>query len=1682
MRKPRRDDRASTHVLEAVIIASIMVCSVVYVATFQAPPPAAHATREALQQRSLDALSILSDTPAPGDAMGQTMLSAYVAECLQGNCSHLDAKMRQLLPAGASYSLAISNGYRTFTIQDNRTPPGEAVTVSRLFEPQWSYTFVGNGQSMLTPSRDPMVSYALPVFNSNIIDQGGSPLRILLHGTADGANVTLSASASTQASTPTNTSTPAASLYFVDGSSQPVGVLDVTSQSMVSSAAGDYPSKANLNFRLRVTEAGGVELPAGAELRLDMPRAWNASASAALNPGWTLVASQANASGASLNTSIIARTLAPLKSASLDFLFNATYHGDPVPDYTFHALLGKGAAAEANLLVRGNTSTSSAYARPALAASTPRPMGGSSAVATTWVLGVAVPGSGIVIDDVEIIEQEGRAIFGTASVVAGGGSVHSYGDRIVWTPSGTLQPGLHNLVLSIAPSGTVASPTTQRATYTPPFTVADFTGRYLDQVATGFWRQTVLPNTSAFDGYENVGGAAGTTHTIRSDNTFRGVSMPGSANYTVANLTVNTSAIGSYVGVERRSVPVGGTAIIEIDVQSLLFQLAQAGLNTSVSMHIYPPWSGDNRMPIDTSTSFDSQLLQSDITALTLMDLNGDGYPDPILGTSNGRVLALHGLTGGRLEGDVFNAPIAPSTSGSSAPAITQLTTTIINGTAYVVVGTSQGSVFLLDDGLRLAASWYFSNAVTSLTATVTAMDASTDVDGDGRLDVAIGVEFRNPSTSAVSDALYVLRSLAGSATLAAYNPAGNDPDHFYNPVGTPQALLALSRMGGWSNATTGLATSYTYTPGVTDMQTPALNTVPPSGQGSTIMLPRAGLRGVGADGRDSWLLAGAPVTVARTYDFEGDGVPDILAGQPAGYVILANGSLPTSPLSGLMLSGPTEWVAAVTHDAAHAAALSRDGTPVFTANGWNSYVAMGCVQGLCQLPPGLTGIAMNASTSGWVSGPASLLMRSLPASASDAASDAGLAAATVIPNVTRGGATLPLDPLVPLSTPYDFNDIAFRYGPQRDVGFAIGTRTGCLAPASTCGAESLIIKTTNGGQSWWAATSTNSSLLSKTNGTLTKGLTRMNWTNDSLGWVVGAGGTLLRTTNGGSTWQGLDVNGTSVDLLGIGCVPQAPATCIVVGKGGMAWKSTNALDAWPNFSAMPQVLDALGAGKDALSVGFVNASVAFLGSSNVVLQTWDGGSHWSALPLGYVPGNANVVNTLPDGNGFLYGGNVAQDRIFQFAHYNMSSRAQTTNLAALGGIPAGAKVSRVDVDASDVRAPPNQLVTYNVSTNGGGSWKGVLATGAGATADAHLEYGSAVKDFYTHYYAPIPVSVQGDDVRIRLDFTTYGESTAMSAWASNLKLRFYWNDSGGAHVSTAALDLNETTYKDAAATDADWTAGLGGVHQPLANSAYWVANVSGAVLDVLVGKNVAGDARAEVYVATGDVIAENSPDSILYAGANAGQTTGVDNRVYMLDGKTGAILARTATFAGHVTHLALSDVDNDGVPEMLYATVESGATGILYGLYPSNLTVAWKQDLAGGRPSGLAAGRIQGPAGDAIVVTGQRTTGGIVVPGEALAYRTSGARAWSSLADSQGHYTVSVPVPDWWLFGPYVVEVAVDWRTTGMGFDLQSQSPVPVVQTERFYDYFLVTPPGALSPPSPLYNVQLTTWYDDWR
>lgn len=206
-------------------------------------------------------------------------------------------------------------------------------------------------------------------------------------------------------------------------------------------------------------------------------------------------------------------------------------------------------------------------------------------------------------------------------------------------------------------------------------------------------------------------------------------------------------------------------------------------------------------------------------------------------------------------------------------------------------------------------------------------------------------------------------------------------------------------------------------------------------------------------------------------------------------------------------------------------------------------------------------------------------------------------------------------------------------------------------------------------------------------------------------GWAAGENGTLLRTTNGGSTWSpcfaGNFENLSELDfadsLKGILC---SGPDILVTTDGGRSWDLTYR---FPGYSI------------DALKM--LNQDTAFVGISNGIGKlygTTDGGQTWNEL-LGNLPDAILDIDMRPAGNGVLVGtGGMAM----KTANYGQSWT----------GLPLG-----TFDDLFDVSMPTNQnifiasSVEIHFSGNGGTSFTSEPNPGSALGSDLlSIDFGSA--------------------------------------------------------------------------------------------------------------------------------------------------------------------------------------------------------------------------------------------------------------------------------------------------------------------------------------------------------------------
>lgn len=629
-------DEGSTQVLEAVIVATLMVSSVAFVVTFRDTESGDRPERASLAQGARDALAILHETPAEA-GRGGSLLDALLMDCLQGECGALDARLRAILPPGVAFAVYLGNGQGELVVYEPRAPSGEAVTTRQSVQPAWSHTLLAPALGVVGVASDPLVVDALPIFHSNVLTPGGSALSVLVRGTraSDNASYVLKTSASTYAASVEDASrTPAASLYFHDGSGVPQAFRDASALTL---AASLLPTGASVPFYVRLEESAGVRVPAGTILEVRVPRGWTAVASQPLNgASWLVGTNATDPSGAADGSTVTARLLHDLVGGFADLRLDAVYAGDANDHYPFDARLSRGASASASLLVRADSHvTPPPYETPAARLSHPAPMGATAT--TTWTLSASIPRSAssvlgdlVRVHSVEVVEESGAGIFGAVTPVSSaGGAWANHGDRLVWTGDAVLSAASPlALTFQVAASG---EPSPVPLAQAPDVEVSldGATLRLQDPVSPGLQRGVILPASAGRGGYDaSTGAGLEQTHTLTSGVVHRGVALPGSAEYTASQAAgLRDSLFGSHVQVAHRAVPVGGEVTLAVDVQPVMYEAALLQATPSVALRFYAPSSGAMGIPALEMDLFDGSLLQGPL--LAQVDTNGDGSPDP---------------------------------------------------------------------------------------------------------------------------------------------------------------------------------------------------------------------------------------------------------------------------------------------------------------------------------------------------------------------------------------------------------------------------------------------------------------------------------------------------------------------------------------------------------------------------------------------------------------------------------------------------------------------------------------------------------------------------------------------------------------------------------------------------------------------------------------------------------------------------------------------------------------------------------------------------------------------------------------------------------------------------------------------------------------------------------------------
>lgn len=126
---------------------------------------------------------------------------------------------------------------------------------------------------------------------------------------------------------------------------------------------------------------------------------------------------------------------------------------------------------------------------------------------------------------------------------------------------------------------------------------------------------------------------------------------------------------------------------------------------------------------------------------------------------------------------------------------------------------------------------------------------------------------------------------------------------------------------------------------------------------------------------------------------------------------------------------------------------------------------------------------------------------------------------------------------------------------------------------------------------------------------------------SESVAWASGAGSTVLRTTDGGASWQKFSVTTDNLDFRDIDAIDAQTAYALSIGNGPASriYKTTDAGKTWTvQFKAEDQKVFL-----DAMSFWDANNGIVFGDSVDgqlYILTTSDGGRTWSRVPAANLP------------------------------------------------------------------------------------------------------------------------------------------------------------------------------------------------------------------------------------------------------------------------------------------------------------------------------------------------------------------------------------------------------------------------------------------------------------------------------
>ncbi len=291
---------------------------------------------------------------------------------------------------------------------------------------------------------------------------------------------------------------------------------------------------------------------------------------------------------------------------------------------------------------------------------------------------------------------------------------------------------------------------------------------------------------------------------------------------------------------------------------------------------------------------------------------------------------------------------------------------------------------------------------------------------------------------------------------------------------------------------------------------------------------------------------------------------------------------------------------------------------------------------------------------------------------------------------------------------------------------------------------------------------------------------------SDQVAWAAGVGPTVIKTTNGGTTWASATGSGIVGDIYNIYAWSANDALCTTSPSATFIYKTTNGGTSWTQVYTL--------AGGFINAIEMINATTGYaegdpVGGKWTILQTTDGGSSWARMAteptqVGTEAGWNNSMKII--GNNIWFGTN--NTKVYRSTDLGLT----WTGVATTGTL---------NTYAVHYNSPTTGLAGGNamvLSTNGGASYSTV--TNPGTTGNIN-----GIEGFGTDWWS------------IRSGNTVYRSTDGAATWTN-------------AHIQTGATFYDIAVVNGANGCRTGWAVGVAGALAKMTGSAVGISGYNSEV------------------------------------------------------------------------------------------------------------------------------------------------------------------------------------------------------------------------------------------------------------